>query len=407
MKKIFLCLFAIACFASCSDDDEKVAIQLTGNTATSQTVYADETSKPEGIKFTATAPWTAMVKDIPTTRGSEVDWLTLSMYNGDAGEYTLAMALQPNLTGEDRIAEIIITCGDTVIRIRVEQKGTKADGEKPEASKIRFVDNIVFKWEDSEDDWRQEIIEFTYNPDGTVKQITTYGDFNNNNIIDAGERSEGLEWKTEFTYDMASKKVYTKSTIYNEKSENEDFTGELKLNTEGYATEASYKTDEGNVETYRISYTNGYVTSVEATESGDDSKYLEKPEWKNDNLVKVTSTQDGHQLGYSEATYGAELNRPDVSIDLNFVIANTEWLDCFCEDGNFGLKICGLFGKRSKNMMTKENMRENVGEQVHEYTYIYTYGKDAEGFINKITVDNNNGGPQSNANSVYTINYKK
>ena len=111
MKKILLCLFVAACFASCSNNDENASIQLTGNTTTSQTVYADETSKPEGIKFTATAPWTAMVKNVTTTRSSEVDWLTLNLYSGDAGEYTLTMTLQPNLTGKDRVAEIVITCG--------------------------------------------------------------------------------------------------------------------------------------------------------------------------------------------------------------------------------------------------------------------------------------------------------
>lgn len=94
MKKIFLCLFAAACFFSCSDDDKNVSIQLTGNTETSQIIYADETSKPEGIKFTATASWTATVKDATITRNSEVDWLSLNMYSGDAGEYTLTMTLQ-------------------------------------------------------------------------------------------------------------------------------------------------------------------------------------------------------------------------------------------------------------------------------------------------------------------------
>lgn len=253
-------------------------------------MYADETSKPEGIKFTATAPWTAMVKNVTTTRSSEVDWLTLNLYSGDAGEYTLTMTLQPNLTGKDRVAEIVITCGDTVIRIRVEQKGTKANGEKPEVSKMRFVDNIVCKWEDAKDDWRQEITEFTYNLDGTVKQISTYGDFNNNNIIDADERRDGLDWKTEFTYDAANKKVHTKFTEYNEKTHEEDYqTGELILNAEGYVTKASYKTnDNGTVETYHISYQNGHVISVEATKLDSDSKYIEKPEWQNNNLVKIT-----------------------------------------------------------------------------------------------------------------------
>ena len=330
------------------------------------------------------------------------------MYSGDAGEYTLTMTLQPNLTGQDRVAEIIITCADTVIRIRVEQKGTKADGEKPEGSEKRFVDNIIYKWEDSKDDWRQEITEFTYNPDGTVKLIANYGDYNNNGIIDTEERSEGLEWKTEFRYDTANKKVYTKSTEYEEKTETEDIeTGELTLNADGYAIEAKYESNhDGDIETYQISYQDGYAITSERIEAG--SKYLEKAEWANGNLAKVSSFIDSNGFGSSEIIYGDVLNHPDVSIDLNFLIANTEWYDCFCEDGNYGLKVCGLFGKRSKNMMIKEKGIEYLSSGLtQEYSYTYTYENDTKGFITKITVDNNNGGHQSNSNGIYTINYKK
>lgn len=405
MKKLFLCLFVAACFFSCSDDDEKESIRLTGNTETSQVVYADETNKPEGIKFTATASWTATVKNVTTTRSSEVNWLSLNMYSGDAGEYTLTMTLQPNLTGQDRVAEIIITCADTVIRIKVEQKGTKADGEKPEGSEKRFVDNIIYKWEDSKNDWRQEITEFTYNPDGTLKLIANYGDYNNNGIIDTEERSEGLEWKTEFRYDTANKKVYTKSTEYEEKTGTEDIeTGELTLNADGYAIEAKYESNhDGDIETYQISYQDGYAITSERIEAG--SKYLEKAEWKNGNLAKVSSFIDSNGFGFSEIIYGDVLNHPDVSIDLNFLIANTEWYDCFCEDGNYGLKVCGLFGKRSKNMMIKEKEIDYLSTQERSYTY--TYENDTKGFITKITVDKNNGGPQSNSNGIYTINYKE
>lgn len=411
MKKLFLCLFATACFFSCSDDDKNESIRLTGNTETSQVVYADETNKPEGIRFTATAPWTATVKNATATRNSEVDWLSLNMYSGDAGEYTLTMTLQPNLTGQDRVAEIIITCADTIIRIRVEQKGTKADGGKPEGTEKRLIDNIVCKWEDSKDDWRQDITEFTYNPDGTVKLIANYGDYNNNGIIDTDERNEALEWKTELRYDTANKKVYTKSTDYEEKTEEEHFeTGELKLNDEGYVIEAKYETnDDGKTETYRISYQDGYIITVEATESGDNSKYIEKTEWQNGNLVRVSSSRDSQIYGYSDITYGNELNRSDVSIDLNFIIANTEWYSCLGEDGNYGLKVCGLFGKRSKNMIKNETGSDYPwdGSLQGKSSYTYTYENDAKGFITKITVDNNNGGHQSNSNSIYMINYKK
>lgn len=57
--------------------------------------------------------------------------------------------------------------------------------------------------------------------------------------------------------------------------------------------------------------------------------------------------------------------------------------------------------------MAKETETEYNGNQVYKRSYTYTYEKDAEGFIKKITVDNNNGDPQSNSNAIYIINYKE
>lgn len=129
----------------------------------------------------------------------------------------------------------------------------------------------------------------------------------------------------------------------------------------------------------------------------------------NGNLVRVSSSRDSQIYGYSDITYGNELNRSDVSIDLNFIIANTEWYSCLGEDGNYGLKVCGLFGKRSKNMIKNETGSDYSwdGSLQGKSSYTYTYENDAKGFITKITVDNNNGGHQSNSNSIYMINYKK
>lgn len=80
------------------------------------------------------------------------------------------------------------------------------------------------------------------------------------------------------------------------------------------------------------------MRGIKAIELNDDSPYpyVEEPEWEAGNLVKVLSKRGSSLFGYSDVTYGNELNRSDVSLDLNFVIANTEWYGCFCEDGNYG-----------------------------------------------------------------------
>lgn len=407
MKKLFLFLFVATCLFSCSDDDVNESIRLTGNTETSQVVYADETSKPDGIKFTAAAAWTATVRNVATTRSSEVDWLSLNMYSGGAGEYTLTMTLQPNLTGQDRAAEIVITCLDTVIRIRVEQKGTKADGEQPIDKPKRLVDNVIYKWEDSKDDWRQNITEYTYNSDGNIELIAVYSDFDENGILDDEERKEGLDCKVELNYDKANQKVYVKKTEYNEKDASQNYyhTGELTLNADGYAVEAKYETDyDGCVETYHITYQDGYIVDVKAVEGNDDwaNPYVEEPKWENGNLVKVTCKRGSSLFGYTDITYGDDVNRSDVSLDLNFIIANTECYSNFCEDSNHGLKACGFFGARSSSMMITEK-----GVYKENSSYTYTYEKDEKGYITKVVVDSNNSGSQGKPNCVFTINYKK
>lgn len=133
MKNLFLVmLLAVFAFTSCSKDDggDQAPLVLTGGTTTTQAVYADQTSG-SGIKFAASAPWTANVT-ASKAGGSDLDWLTLNAYSGGAGEQTLTMTLKENLTGADRKAQISIVCGGTTITITVEQKGVTENGEKPE-----------------------------------------------------------------------------------------------------------------------------------------------------------------------------------------------------------------------------------------------------------------------------------
>lgn len=134
MKKLIFALLACAALVGCNkENDLPKEIELTGGTQTSQEVYADETSKNDGIKFKATAPWTASVTETATrAEGSDVEWLQLSAYEGKAGEQTLALTLKVNTTGKDRKAEIKIVCGATIITITVEQKGATEGGEIPQ-----------------------------------------------------------------------------------------------------------------------------------------------------------------------------------------------------------------------------------------------------------------------------------
>ncbi len=136
---------ATACSENGTDDAPK-EVEFDSGTK-DQTVYADtetETETANDINFTAKAAWTATVTALQTKAegGSEVEWLTLDKYSGEAGKFSLKMSIQPNYTGKTRKAQIEIVCGDTSIRIIIEQKGTNKDGSKPldDNGNIQFPD---------------------------------------------------------------------------------------------------------------------------------------------------------------------------------------------------------------------------------------------------------------------------
>ncbi len=136
---------ATACSENGTDDAPK-EVEFDSGTK-DQTVYADtetETETANDINFTAKAAWTATVTALQTKAegGSEVEWLTLDKYSGEAGKFSLKMNIQPNYTGKTRKAQIEIVCGDTSIRIIIEQKGTNKDGSKPldDNGNIQFPD---------------------------------------------------------------------------------------------------------------------------------------------------------------------------------------------------------------------------------------------------------------------------
>mgnify|MGYP000347305390 CR=1 FL=1 len=124
---------------------------MTGDTQTTQILFADETTTNDGVKFTATEAWAATISGVATTKVAvgRVDWVELSAYSGGDGEFALTMILQPNLTRKNRKAEIRIVCGDTTIVIVVGQKGTMQDG-----TFRKMVSKVVYEYTDNSDDYK-------------------------------------------------------------------------------------------------------------------------------------------------------------------------------------------------------------------------------------------------------------
>lgn len=195
-----LLLLAVSCSDPNGDGggNNDDPIKLAPETELIQQVYADEQQGPAPIDFTATGSWTATVVAVPIKAegGSDVDWLTLNAYKGDAGKVSLTMELKPNLTGQDRKAEIRIACGETIVTITVVQKGTKADGTKPEdpdkPADYALVESIEakyckeyyssmrhyeFRYDDQNRVVEYELADYSYDKDELVYKSTTSFDY--------------------------------------------------------------------------------------------------------------------------------------------------------------------------------------------------------------------------------------
>lgn len=95
-------------------------LAVLGNGEEGQTLYADETES-EVIDFVAAGVWTATVEGAPA-------WASVNQASGTAGNNSVAVTLQPNDTGADRTATIVITAGSAEKKITVVQKYVTEDG---------------------------------------------------------------------------------------------------------------------------------------------------------------------------------------------------------------------------------------------------------------------------------------
>ncbi|HJA56048.1 MAG TPA: DUF4595 domain-containing protein [Candidatus Bacteroides intestinigallinarum] len=424
-KRLLLALLLIGvAMASCSDGDGGVSktIELTGDTQTTQILFADETTTNDGIKFTATEAWTATVSEVATTKAAagRVDWIGLSAYSGGAGEFALTMILQPNLTGKDRKAEIRIVCGDITIVIVVEQKGTKEDGTTPESpddpdvstdkliTKIE-IDNYTYAGEFDGTD----IMEFTYDNQKRLTKMVETG-------VDETSTGEEIPTVTTivFTYDN-NKVSYEWTDVENGVISPYKPAGSITLDANGRAVSGTGRDYEykDKVEEYTFTYTleyntDGYLIRSVRVVGNATSSDEERLTWTNGNLVSVWWGDgyggDSNPDVIDRAQYGSVLNK--TNLDLNWCVAlNSEGFDFATGDTYKMFPMLGYTGKRSTNMAEKILAWTGGTSTKDDYRFEYTTDKD--GFLTSIVEYYNYviSNEQSNwvKENVYRITYNK
>ncbi len=123
-----VCALSMLTFVACTDDDnnvgsytDEIVVPPAQQEYLSQEISASAT-EGSGVTFTTAGAWTSAINAV---RSGEVDWISITPDHGDtAGTYTISITLVPNETGEERKAEIVITCGETKIVITIVQSAS-------------------------------------------------------------------------------------------------------------------------------------------------------------------------------------------------------------------------------------------------------------------------------------------
>lgn len=139
---IVLCLCAM--LAACTENNPfEGGVTLSSDTEQSQSYYADDCYPQLPIKFTAESSWTASVNyknsnsESPDNENNSSlqessEWITLSAYEGEAGEGEIYFEMSKNTTGAERTAYIEIYSGSGKASVRITQAGETSGGEIPD-----------------------------------------------------------------------------------------------------------------------------------------------------------------------------------------------------------------------------------------------------------------------------------
>ena len=126
-------------FSGCEEQQDSDSITLAPDTKESYTFYANETGG-NVIGFTSSGEWTAYVNyDAGSSEMNAAgEWVTLSEYNGSAGECSFSLYVDVNETGKEREAAVTIQSGMASVSIPVVQKAEEGQGDSPNLSPVTY-----------------------------------------------------------------------------------------------------------------------------------------------------------------------------------------------------------------------------------------------------------------------------
>ena len=285
-----LLLCAALTFSACSEGEDNPSQLKLADGIPTEIVFGDgETNSVKEIKFVASAPWTASVKETSAARsGSEVDWLTLDKYSGNAGEITLTLTIKDNETSETRKAEIVIVCGDTTITITVEQKPSADVNEGgSETTDSRLIKTMKASVEGHPE--VNSITRYTYDNEGRI-------------IKGVVEPVNGGIPRQTYSFSYSDNKIEISEKLENRNMENPsgepeitygEYEADLNENGDAIALYTVHDNGINRVKTYEFSYNEeGRLVEIRGFRESTGNKYCVENFTYENNLLKLYEYDD-------------------------------------------------------------------------------------------------------------------
>ena len=297
MKYCFAAVAALVMLVSCDQiigGDGELIIDPVEDALLEQTVGSTALAA-EGVTFTTTGAWTSQV--VPATKGSEPMWVSITPDHGDeAGTYTITISLEANDTGEDRKADIIITCGEQKITISITQVATEdvpsAGVEVPTPEYKKYVKKLEWDYIHYDGNEEKDVLTFEYDYKNRViymerNYIDSYDSrnirYNFGYAIDGKvelteRKNDGYQtWSTIVAATLDKAGRVSRFVFADDEDEGgyEEY-GRFEYNSDGYLSAMIWgeSTDGGKEEEgVKLYYTDGLLSATQ--EFDDDGEYTE------------------------------------------------------------------------------------------------------------------------------------
>lgn len=353
MKVLRSCLYAIAAlaiFASCEElgNDNQLIIDPVEDALLEQTV-GSETITAEGVSFTTTGAWTSQVVPV-STKASQPMWVSITPDHGDeAGTYTITINLEANDTGEDRKANIIISCGGQTITISITQVATpdvpSQGGEDNSKPQLRCVSSVDYRYTNTIDEYESAHYTLTYKYDDQNRVVRveevcdgeeTYDSYEiwhnldytivDNVTVTSSYKSGGDDSTKDETYDVTLQNGRaTQALLKGEYDSWETYKHTFDYNEAGYLIRMVNHSNEYGHEGSNIVYTDGFLTGVTWDEYGEED---------DDSMVYDMDTY-----------YPNRYPNNKTNVDFNMFLLNGEpELEGDIVSLLVSLRLCGKFG---------------------------------------------------------------